>query len=785
MRVGRFGTVTSGIGGDFIVENGYTNTSLINIKTSGLMTFQIEGDMQLDAATTRVFAGSSGTGTVLNIEGDLNITPSGVLNFNSTIASGPTSTINLKGDLTVAGSGLLYNTNGSNQGKLNFVEIGDGLTDATTQTIDVASTSSNENREVNFYVKNGAYIKLINRDFELGLDGALVVENGGVFDFGFNGTTPLNTAISGTQTGTTFSSQQGSTLKITSPDGISTTGSIGNVRVVASNRNFNQTATFHYIGKANQVTGNGITTGSTGKIIICELIDNATSLMFTNSTGITQFNAISPTGGKLDIRIGQVIETETEYISGSTGTLYMSPGTLYRVMKGNSDITSSIADVIPRVDGATYPYILNGGTIELGGNSGGNYFQTLRGSQFRPNYINVKFSGINTRLTDFKNLSSTTVIDSTLEITDDAVVDCWNGNSGTPSPLSFIGNGALVMDDGLMRIRKLTTPNPELDGISADYALTGGTVEFYLTDNTESQLIRGTDSRTTPRTIAYYNIEVNADAANIDDYNVGLAAGIIMNGTMNINSPAVFQTDQMDHVDGVGVFNVLPDATYKYADPFGITLGTSTAISAGAIRVSSNRTITNFPSTASYGFVSTRDMVTGNGLPITALNIYLDRTLTSDDVDLTNNLTINGNLDMRTGNIMTDGNLIELGSSTAVLGNLVYDDTDEPFIVGDMKRWFSTATNSGDASGLFPIGDTVDATAPDIHNRFALVEFSSVKSAGGSLTTQFVPVNMGVSGIPISNIAAVGGCVIFDVTTTEDQGYWQIDDADGLNGGNL
>ncbi len=787
MRLATTGTVTSGIGGDFIVEDGYNNVASINLKTSGNLTFTIEGDMQLDAATTRVVAGAIGSATV-NIEGDLNITPSAVLNFNSTVSTTPVAIINLKGDVTVAGSGLLTNNNSSNHGALNFVGSGDGLTDATTQTIDIASTSSQENRYISFEARAGTYVKQINRDFELGTNSSLTVQIDAVYDFGFNGTTPLNLTISGTQTGTVFSSQQGSTLKITNPDGIWGGGAQpitqGNVQTVKSNRSFNQVATFHYIGKANQVTGNAITTGSSGKIIVCELVDNNTQLSFTNSTGITSATTISTTGGKLDIRIGQAIESTTAYITGTDGTLYMEAGTLYQIAKGNTTSALSNADPIPRLVGATFPYILNGGTVELAGNTAGNYFQTLRGSQLRPNYINVKFNGSNTLATNYKNLTSTTVVENELTVTGSAVVDCIN-SAGLPT--SFIGDGALVMDNGTLRIKKLNTPNPELTGIDADYDITGGTVEFYGTRDTTKQLIRGKDERTTPRTIAYYNIELNSELPNRenDGYNIGLAAGIEIEGIMNINKPTVFQTDRYDHIDGGGAFFVRDSATYKYGDDFGITLGTATDTSAGAIRVTTNRTIAHFPSTASYGFVGASDMVTGNGLPAQAVGIYLDKSQSHSKVTITNPLTITDTLDMDRGNIITETKLLQLGTGATneLRGTLSYEDTHEPFIIGRLRRWFSTDNNYGNETGLFPLGDTTGAGGLDIYNRFLLLEYSSLKSTGGTITTKFINIGMGYQGIPINGIDAVGGCPTFDVISTEDQGYWRVIDGGGLAGG--
>ncbi|MCB0539053.1 MAG: T9SS type A sorting domain-containing protein, partial [Bacteroidetes bacterium] len=531
-------------------------------------------------------------------------------------------------------------------------------------------------------------------------------------------------AISGSQTGTQFASLQGSTLKITSPDGITTTSGtgigIGNVQVPSSNRSFNQVATFHYIGKENQVTGNAITTGSTGKIIICDLVDNNTQLTFTNSTSITNNTAISSTGGKLDIRKGQVIETATEYITGSTGTLYMSSGTLYQIAKGSSSSIDAYADLIPRMNGGSFPYILNGGTIELIG-SGTDAFQVLRGSQSRPNYVNVKYSGTNTYGTDYKALSTATVIDSALILTGATVVDCINSVN---QAASFSGSGALVMDGGTLRIKKLNDANPELDGTATAYNITGGTVEWYGSGATQSQLIRGTDGNS--NTISYHNIELNAVAANTPTYNVSLQAGIEITGVMNVNKPTVFQTDEAEHIDGTGTFNVLDSATYKYGNPDGITLGTSTV---GALRMTTARTTANFSEDASYGFVGNGDMVTGDALPPTMVNMYVDKAASGDKVTLTNSAEVKQTLEfVSKGIVKTDANLLFVSNdeTTAIVNGQTSGVNN--YVEGKLQ-W----TTDGTSAYTFPIGHatqnaqgfTIDVTGASGSNILGYLETNS------------------------------------------------------------
>lgn len=137
---------------------------------------------------------------------------------------------------------------------------------------------------------------------------------------------------------------------------------------------------------------------------------------------------------------------------------------------------------------------------------------------------------------------------------------------------------------------------------------------------------------------------------------------------------------------------------------------------------------------------------------------------------LDTDIQIVNELSMVQGNIQTQTNSIELGVSTSEKGVLNYTDGH---VIGIMKRWFN-GTNTGNASGLFPIG----VSGAD---RFATVEYGTAPSAGGSLTARFVSSAMGLSGLPITGIA--GTCATFDASTTADEGYWQIDDADGLSGG--
>ena len=143
----------------------------------------------------------------------------------------------------------------------------------------------------------------------------------------------------------------------------------------------------------------------------------------------------------------------------------------------------------------------------------------------------------------------------------------------------------------------------------------------------------------------------------------------------------------------------------------------------------------------------------------------------SGEVKLGTDVQAVSNLTMKRGNIETGTFLFELGKGTSSVdkGELDYHSG---FIVGRMKRWFSGA-NSGDRSGLFPLGEA----RATVHNRFVTVEYAQAASSAGYLLAEFIPSGMGLSGLPIPAVNSAGAG--FEVTTAEDEGYWKIDNENG------
>ena len=213
-------------------------------------------------------------------------------------------------------------------------------------------------------------------------------------DFGFSDNTALNILSNGN--GQSFSAAAGSTLKITSPYGLTKTtasATAGNIQVPIAARNLDAGATYHYIGKENQATGDGLpavgfdlpATGA-GKIIVDLQTDaNNENLNFTASK-IIKFNNT----GTLEIRRGKVIDEpgkgyrNGDVLDDDTGGTDSQQGKIS--MTGGRYVVSG-SGTKPSLSGA---YTFSAGTVEFTGSAA----TKIRASAARE-YNNIDVSGTN------------------------------------------------------------------------------------------------------------------------------------------------------------------------------------------------------------------------------------------------------------------------------------------------------------------------------------------------------------------------------------------------------
>jgi len=678
VRIGSSGVNTI-IGGN-LVKNA---TSTLDFCNSGTSSVTVNGTTTVNAGTLRVQSNTGGTTTV-NFNGNVSLAGTSTLYINQNSGSSVVN-VNMHGDFTAVSGTTITNTD-TDGSFINF-------NGTALQSINSAVPFGGG---IGINIASGANVQLVGNNLQLNGGSRFTVQTGGTFNFNFanDGTTALLVTQPGSPSGTnTFASEQASTLKITSPDGIvaTVTANLGNVQLPVSNKTFNNTATFHYIGKANQVMGNAISTGSNGKVVIVELNSDALTLTPSNNIQISSGTTVDVIGGgRLDIRQGIFVETPTTMVSGS-GRLVMTDGTFR---------SSVLSTTLPQLSGYS-TYSLTGGTVELNGNGD----QVLSG---QPNggYFNLAVTNAGN-----KTITSGFVIANNLNITA-GTLDFANN--------SVDGNAGITMTGGRLRTSRVSASLPELDGIATPYSLTGGTIELYGTSATQQHSLR-TRYGSPSQPISFFNVDLNASAANVqagsDGANIvaSTGGGFSVQGTFNVNSPACFRLSSTHIVTGSGSFNVNAGATLKY----GGTIDASGAT--GNVQTS----VRNFSSSASYGFVgNSSPQVAGTGLPTSVVNLYMDKADPSNLVQIGADITVNGTLQVYNG-------IASLGSNKVIIpatGSISGASALTGWVNGALQRHVAASTTNR----TFEIGTAGTYLPVDI-------DYSNVTVAGNMTVSMNTP----------------------------------------------
>lgn len=242
---------TTNISGNFYMQGGFVygcanGSAVFNIGGSYIQT---GGTFAFNQAGAAAYGSTS---TTLSVDGNLTVS-GGTIDMTQSTAPNPaigTGHINLRGNLVVSGTGLITETTITGaRGQIHFAGT-------SIQTYDVANRITNL---VDFIVDAGATVQT----------GLIIL----------------------TSTAGDFILMSGGHLMIGSPDGITSSGAVGNIQVTGT-RTYSTGADYTYNGASAQVTGNGLP--ATVRNIT---FNNSSNVTMTNSSSAT--NLITMTSGKV------------------------------------------------------------------------------------------------------------------------------------------------------------------------------------------------------------------------------------------------------------------------------------------------------------------------------------------------------------------------------------------------------------------------------------------------------------------------------------------------------
>ena len=196
-------------------------------------------------------------------------------------------------------------------------------------------------------------------------------------------------------------------------------------------------------------------------------------------------------------------------------------------------------------------------------------------------------------------------------------------------------------------------------------------------------------------------------------------------------------------------------------------------VESGTNIVSTNDPIINLYNTDLYNNTGTNNLGSGTIWGFTGnisqtiygtyiSNFYGLRLNNSNGFTIQENTNVSNRLDMINGDITLSGYDFEVGKSVTNTGIINWTNGT---IVGPLKRWFATTTNSTQESGIFPIGNNST-------NRNVTINYTQAPTDGGYIIVEYK------NGIP-SMTNTYSGLPLWSsdgqlIQNYEDQGYFDI-----------
>ncbi|MGG9972082.1 fibronectin type III domain-containing protein [Ferruginibacter sp. SUN002] len=360
-----------GLGGNLITINGnfsVTNTATFNIRLNAgaSSTTTVGGNLNINGGTLAL---NSANGSVnLNVTGNCNIS-SGTLTHNTANNTGAPA-INIDGNLNISGTGVLDfqlsgSTNGSNNGivnlKGNLTMTGGSIVKTGTGT---GTASFN-------FAKTGTQTFSRSGTTTISGNQAFVINNGATVDFG----TSLLDGGSGTFT---LSAGGGIITANTNATGALTSSGANGTIQLGGTRTFNTGADYTFNGASAQVVGNGFTGAR------ALTINNSAGVKLAASTAATVSGTVTLTSGDLDINANTLTlnsAAAAQSITGSGSRQIISTGAGIVSLTGSGAHTITVSGLTGLTFGSTVTVQMNSNaTLDCGGNGTSTSLVTVNGT---------------------------------------------------------------------------------------------------------------------------------------------------------------------------------------------------------------------------------------------------------------------------------------------------------------------------------------------------------------------------------------------------------------------
>ena len=741
-------SITINSGGSLTISG----TETLTITSGG--SFTNNGTFTASSGTSVLFAGSgsiTGTVTFNNLTTSGTLTPSTTTTINGILTLNSGGTISTNSPIFGSASTLNYNYGGGFGGKRN-------------QSTEWPSS----NGPVNLTITNGSWIQLTG---DRSISGNVTITNGAL-------------QASGGRTLTMNGTTQSITVSTTSGGAIyGTDNGFGNDLSL----NISNGSTTTFTGDATSSNDDekkfiGITVSSGGALVLARGIlckygtFTVNGTLRINANGYIQsINGVAPSYGSSSTLVyssggsyGRGFEWSATSGAGYPNNIQVSSNTTLNVNNG-ANVARQIAGNLTIDAGSTLSLeSMTSGSFEIGLAVIGN----------------ISNSGIITLATSTERLKCVN----------------FTNNNGSTANLSSNGGGDLEVTGNLLDNGTFTSNNRAVffSGTGVQDVSGSGTFNIdYVVSNKASGTIRMLTNLLVegPNGGNALTLTNSTDILDLNGFTLTLGKASVTSGVTGNGSFCGSASSSLS-ILGTGSLGTLrfdlttPGTTNVLQN---LTLNRTAT---GIVTLANNLNVNNSITLTDGSFVLGSNTLNFSGSSISRTSGSIDATNASSIVVFTNssaltlpvglfmggsvsNLTVNGGglsigediqvpntLTMTAGNINFSAGELEIGSGIANPGSVLWTSGT---VLGPLKRWFGTAANSTQASGIFPVGLSNQ-------NRLAIINFTQA-TAGGYILMEYktgAPSNSTPSnpfGLPMSYV--IDGQTNY-IQNADLTGYWDI-----------